>query len=263
MERKNSKPNALAASQRSGKAYVSEPEKALSLLFSGEKSQVTILRDTGALVLESVLHYQQFGICVFAALLTIEGSALLLQLDQYSYWQRRPYPYTIGPFTKLLFKTMLCSGTFIVPSSCGTCLIVHPSSWPVIFNKGGSYNNQNKWCPITGIVNCCACILGKGGLKSMVRLFNFLLDFLPSAHFNLEAKGQVVGSSLQIICFSLPTSGGVWGIKCTTVGRLYRLFQVHTSLIIHLQVSSGCESGGVSSKGLLKFLWLYRILEPS
>jgi len=57
MERKNSKPNALAASQRSGKAYVSEPEKALSLLFSGEKSQVTILRDTGALVLESVLHY--------------------------------------------------------------------------------------------------------------------------------------------------------------------------------------------------------------
>ena len=29
-----------------------------------------------------------------------------------------------------------------------------------------------------------------------------------------------------------------------------------TSLIIHPEISSGCESAGVSPRGLLKFLWL-------
>jgi len=54
--------------------------------------------------------------------------------------------------------------------------------------------------------------------------------------------------------------GGVSAPQEVSVGRL---LGYSTSPIFHLEISSGCDSVGVFiPKGLLKFLWLYRILEP-
>ena len=72
-----------------------------------------------------------------------------------------------------------------------------------------------------------------------------------------------MGNILQIICFSFKLlHDGVWGLAHHRWSQLGDYTGYSTSLIIYLEVSLGYESTGVSSRGLLKFLWLYRILEP-